>query len=266
MDAWIKYTLCFEAETFNGKDMVALIHEGIGFTPKRIYASNAFRLYKLFEWKDLDILAWEGYGVDFTLRATPNEGGDGDLRRFSILERGFENGECAQMLHWILPAEQISIVPLINRLLEHPRLKVAYCCDEEDNWMQNADSPTPYRTRGRSYAHLDVYWDEEWVRERIDISQNPGRSQFVEGYELSSCWRMWFGPKFFHLVPKEKLLAFPEARRIETTEAGHVFIELYADPFEADLAENRRRQQAFRDWIEIEKLAERLEKEAEAKP
>ena len=266
MSQLLQYQFCFEAETFNGADVVSLIERhGLGFSPKRILASNAFWMYQPYQSGDLEPIKMEGFGVSLTLYAKVEEGGlTGDQRTFSINERGFEDGERAQMIWLQLLPKDLSTLPLVDELLGHPRLKAAYCGDEEDIWIQNADSPTYYAVRGMSYAHLDVYWDEEWVEERIDISQNPGRSQFIEGYELSSCWRMWFGPKFFGLVPKDKLLAFPNARRIETTEVGHVFIELYADPFEADLAENRRRQQAFRDWIDLDGLAKRLQAEAEA--
>ncbi len=254
MSEFLQYDLHFEAETFLGKDVADMIREGVGFHPQRIYAYNAFRLDKNFALEDLKTLEWESYGVQVSLWARETEKVNGDPRYFSILEKGFENGTQAQVIKFIIHAQELGKVPLIERLLAHPRLRVAYCRDEEDNWQQNASSPTAYQVRGRSYAHLNVYFDEEWVEEKIDISHNPGRSTFVNGYELSSCWRMWFGPSFYELVSQERLLAFPQARRVEQTDSGHVFIELYADPFEADLPENREVQQAFRDWVEMEEF------------
>lgn len=260
----LQYTFCFAPDTFQGRDAVQWVEaDRLGFPPQRVLASNAFWLYQPYQPGDLAPIAMEGSGVNLTLWAREQEGGlEGDQRYFHIHELGTEQHGLAQMIRLRIAPEELGQIPLIDDLLTHPRLRAAYCCDEEDHWMQNADSPTAYQVRGRSYAHLDVYFDEEWVEEKIDISHNPGRSTFVHGYELSSCWRMWFGPSFFELVSAEHLLAFPQARRAERTDRGHVFIELYADPFEADLPEHRKAQQAFRDWIKLEELTEQL-KQAE---
>ncbi len=254
MAKWIQYTLCFEEETFRGQDIVEMIQAGIGFSPKRIYAYNAFRLDKAYEAKDLETLAWEGYGVDVSLWGSSDTKMQDNLNYFKIQERGKESEQKAQILTWILPSETHTESSVIKQLLAHPCLRTAYCCDEEDRWFQNANTPSKYQMRGRNYVNAQIYFDDQWFMEMIDISHNPGRSTFVNGYELSSCWRMWFGPSFYELVSQDRLLAFPQARRVEQTDTGHVFIELYADPFEADLPENREVQQAFRDWVGMEEL------------
>ena len=256
MSQLLQYTFCFAPDTFQGKEVVAWVEQGqLGFNPKRVLASNAFWLYQPYQPGDLAPIAMESSGVNLTLWAREQEGGlEGDMRRFHIHELGTQNDGLAQMVRLSIHPEDLGALPLVDELLAHSKLRVAYCFDEEDNWFQNADTPTAYQVRGRSYAHLNVYFDEEWVEEKIDISHNPGRSTFVNGYELSSCWRMWFGPSFYELVSQDRLLAFPQARRVEQTDTGHVFIELYADPFEADLPENREVQQAFRDWVGMEEF------------
>jgi hypothetical protein len=71
---------------------------------------------------------------------------------------------------------------------------------------------------------------------------------------------MWYGPNSFCLFPRERLLSFPHARRVEELPTGAVFIELYDDPFAAENPENRHVQQSFRDWMEMDQIPERAQR------
>lgn len=77
--------------------------------------------------------------------------------------------------------------------------------------------------------------------------KTPGRRTDILDVRFQATARMWFGQKAFEYIPRNRLLSFPGASRIEELPSGAVFIELYADPFAAATPENRAKQQAFRD-------------------
>lgn len=254
MRKYLHITLCFKEGTFRGLDIANMIRRGVGIDPYRIYAYNIYHLNKRFEEKDLEVIDQEGYGVTLVLYQSKEKKYNQDRRQFMVAELGNVEIENTQVLYWIIQPDQLDVLQLFHELLDHPNLTVAYCCDEEDEYFQNASSPSDYRVRGKSYAHLEVVYDDYWAEEKIDISHNPGRKTLVSGMWLMSCWRMWFGQGFLARVPAERLLTFPYAHRAEQLPSGKVFIELYADPFAAARLENRTVQQAFRDWVGMEEM------------
>lgn len=243
----LKYTLCFPAGTFRGLDIANMIRKGIGFDPSRIYLYNIYRLEKAFEAKDLEVLDQEG--VSLALVLYQGKQGQDDRRKFAVSEVGHAGIASTQVLYWVVEPEQVSGITVLDELLHHPDLTVAYCCDEEDEHFQSATDISHYQVRKKSYAHVKTYYDESEATELIDISQNPGRKTLVSGMWLMSCWRMWFGKAFQGQVSAEKLLDFPYAHRAERLASGQVFVELYEDAFAASELSNRTVQQAFRDWV-----------------
>lgn len=252
MNNLLKYTLCFPAGTFRGLDIANMIRRGVGFSPAKIYLYNIFRLEKAYEKKDLEVLDQEG--VSLSLVLYQGEGGRKDRRKFAVAEVGHAGIDLTQVIYWVVAPEQVSEITVLDELLNHPDLTVAYCCDEEDEHFQSATHISHYQVRKKGYAHVSTYYDEFEAIEKIDISHNPGRKTLISGMWLMSCWRMWFGKGFFARVPAAQLLAFPYAHRAEQLPSGSVFVELYADPFAADTLENRTVQQAFRDWVGMEEM------------
>lgn len=112
-----------------------------------------------------------------------------------------------------------------------------------------------YEVFGRDHSHLPKIQTSSG-QTVIDISGNPGRTTFLPGMCLQAAARMWFGGKVFDYIPRNRLLGFPEANRIEELPSGMVFVELFEDPFAAALPENRAKQKAFRDWIWLDELEE----------
>jgi len=67
---------------------------------------------------------------------------------------------------------------------------------------------------------------------------------------------MYFGGKSFDAIPKSRLVAFEDCIECSSLPNGIVFIQLYEDPADFDLPENRARQEAFRSHIAMVELAE----------
>ena len=94
----------------------------------------------------------------------------------------------------------------------------------------------------------------EWT---IDVSGNPARREMFRDMWFQSAWRMWYGEGAFKHIRKETLLSFRDADVVTTLPCGTVFIQLFDDPLTYDSPENRRRQQAFRDHVDMDAVIAR---------
>ncbi|WEK34399.1 MAG: hypothetical protein P0Y53_18080 [Candidatus Pseudobacter hemicellulosilyticus] len=91
-------------------------------------------------------------------------------------------------------------------------------------------------------------------KKRFDILYNPGRQVLTATTWLMPAWKMWLGEPFFRLCPKEKILQFPHATRIEELPNGIVFVQLFdniADPY---TVENKFRQWKWQEWIDFDQI------------
>jgi len=159
-----------------------------------------------------------------------------------------------QTLSWDLHPDLPTPDQYIDQLTSLPGFNAAYFVSSDDYRWQSTEDLRRFEQYGRSYEGLTLTPDENRNIMKVDISKNPGQRHPIPYMWLQSCWRMWFGGKAFTYMPKERLLSFPEARRVEELPSGVVFIELYEDPFAADDPENRRIQQAFRDWVDMDRI------------
>lgn len=243
--------LCFRRGTFSGADYVNLIKQGIGFDPTYISTSHFNVAFAPYMEEDLDIIGT--YGPELNLTLT-QEGLS--VPSFAIVEPAHRMPP--QVVQWALPDTQMPNSRQLEDLMGHPNFVVGYAYDKDDVTFQSAERVSIYQVKNRSYEHVRLYYNDYWKEQLIDISGNPGRKKLVCGMWLMSCWRMWFGSEYFEHVSKNHLLAFPDAHEVREEDNGVVFIELYKNPHEADVPENRRVQQAFRDWVKMDKMEQEL--------
>jgi hypothetical protein len=105
----------------------------------------------------------------------------------------------------------------------------------------NTIKNTPYE--------LGVFDSKEY-----DTKFNPGRIQMIGFTSIVAAWKMWFGIPFFKLVPKDKLLAFPDAFKVIELENGVIHIQLYEKIEESHIENNMQIQQKFRNWLDFDTL------------
>jgi len=89
-----------------------------------------------------------------------------------------------------------------------------------------------------------------------DISHNPGRSELIGYTWLMPAWKMWFGPGFYHLVPKDRIVAFPDAFEINELEDDIIYVNLFEKAEDSWRKENMEKQWAWRNWLDFERLVE----------
>lgn len=87
-----------------------------------------------------------------------------------------------------------------------------------------------------------------------DIRYNPGRFELISFTWLMPAWKMWFGLPFFEVVPKEKILSFPNAFKIQELPNGLVYVQLFEKLEESATPENMRLQLQWREWLDFDAL------------
>jgi hypothetical protein len=161
-----------------------------------------------------------------------------------------------QTISWDLHRDLAPPQGYLSNLQGLAGFNAAYSVSTEDSRWQSTRFLNSFEAYGKSTDGFTLKVDENHDQLVVDISKNPGQRHPIPYMWLQSCWRMWFSGKAFSYMPKERLLSFPEGRRIEELPSGVVFIELYEDPFAAEDPENRRIQQAFRDWVDMDRIQE----------
>jgi hypothetical protein len=117
---------------------------------------------------------------------------------------------------------------------------------------QSEKSVSRYIDCKRPYEHLPIFEEGILKRKLIDISVNPGRSVTVNGLTIMAAWKTWFAPSVFPIFPKEKLLRFENAFRIEELNNGSVFVQLYKNVADSEKLENLNVMQKFRNFMNME--------------
>lgn len=145
-------------------------------------------------------------------------------------------------------------VEALERISELPGFACGHSADGDDSLWQNRPWISRYESAGRPYEHLPTILDDDGTL-IVDVSKNPGCRVNVPGMVFQSSWRMWFGAPSFKYIPRERLLSFGGAQVVREQPSGVVFVQLYEDPHEVDLPRNRAVQQAFKEWVGLDRLA-----------
>jgi len=250
MCKFLSLILCFKKESLNGVQVYEFVKNKLPFDPTEIYVSGITYGNKKFSELVLSKIN-EGSVFSVNLYGVKKE----EWREsFTITEVAHRNYGQVIYLTCLLDKD---LTEIINTYINHPNFIVGYLFNPDDEYFQSADDPTPYNVKGVPVPQDKIYLDE-YGEKAIDISNNPGRKKLVSEMWLMSCWKMWFGKHFYEHVSKEKLLSFSSANKVEELENEVTHIELYENPFEAGKTENREIQQAFRDWINMDELEEKL--------
>ncbi|MDR5002170.1 hypothetical protein [Brevibacillus parabrevis] len=131
----------------------------------------------------------------------------------------------------------------------------AYLVSKEDRRWQNNDSISLYKKFHQSLDGIRIIPHPKLKKQLIiDVTQFPGHNRTYKGLWFGSCWMMWYGNEYFHFLDREKMVTFLECEEKYVLSDGTVRIKLYNDPFAYNEEENRRRQWAFRDYMNIDEI------------
>jgi hypothetical protein len=237
--------ICFETGSITSATLVGLIEQhDIGFEPERLWTTSF----------------GSSRGVRFTsgslqrLRDSP-----ADVSAASSLEGedcifgvGNRSQLPAQVITWLTarwPSES-----LIESASTLPGFTAALVGDFDDMMWQSADGIDMYKAHERPWIHLPIVKDDVFDRDKIDVSQNPGRKVGAPGMWLWPAAKMWFGPGSFRVIDSERLLAAPVGD-VSVRPDGCVVVELFS--LGDDMDTIRDAQQQFRDWLDFDAIAAR---------
>ena len=245
----VEIRLCFKPNRFNGSDLLKLleIENFLGFSPPRFSSgslnNNNYRIS--YDSKNLDRLKNVKNRLKITVETDSDFGA-----QFHLFDAGKSFG--GQILYWIVPFE---IFQNLNYefLLEDPSFVCGYCFDHD---YVNSESTTDIGTNkmySEDIKNLKMIKDE-FGRDVIDISNNPGRAVLLPNIWLQTAWRMYFGKVFYEFVTKERLLEFSKANNIQELTNDVLFIELFEHVFESNSPKNKSIQKKFREWVDMDGL------------
>lgn len=147
----------------------------------------------------------------------------------------------------------------LHNLVSHPQLVNAYVYHSEYEIIQSEKYSTNFNHREFTSDLWESLKHTPWKSDgtggiEYDVRYNPGRSGVISGAWLMAAWKMWFGKPFFELVPKDRILSFPEAIEIKDLDEGGVYVHLFQRIEESASIENMKMQQKWRDWLRYDDL------------
>lgn len=88
----------------------------------------------------------------------------------------------------------------------------------------------------------------------VDCNQLPGYDIFYKGLCFTSCWKMWFGPLYYQLIPKRIFLEVQQVEEIVVHEEDIIVITLSKRPENWKNPNIQYYQQLFRDQIGMDQF------------
>lgn len=246
----IEIVLSLPVNTFTGKDINTIFLEDIWFTPKRFYGSGITYGDKVFRKKYFEDVQKQKEDLDFSIWNKDTD------ERFAVVKPTKSHQHQRIHINTDIDNWEKVFLKLEKNILD--KIINGYAAQYFDAYFQRAKNATAYRVHKLEPPKDKLIKNHIGLLEDIDISNNPGRATLVSNMWLTSSWRMWFGPRFYEEVDKEHLKKFSQAHLIQELKDDVLFMELYENPMEADLPENRKIQQAFRDHIKMEDLIKKL--------
>ncbi len=254
MNRLFKVVMCYEPDTLSARDCLEIIDRTNFLAPIMICSNTLYSRESKYSRKKLQKLADQNTATDIELEAERVFGYLGGPRLSLTNVRGMQ---C--LYRKSVGADAVSL-ELLDELACSSGFRAGYGHDSEDTFWQGMTQVSEFSTFNRPCERLPKVWNTDLNRWDIDVRRNPARRDAISTMWLQAAWRMWFGAEAQLLIPKDILLAFPDATSIRTLPCGTIFLQLFDDPWAFADPENRRRQQAFRDYADFDAIIENSHK------
>ncbi|WP_316831983.1 hypothetical protein [Pedobacter aquatilis] len=247
MQETIKYS--FDINSINGKQYIKMFNLFLNFNPSRFSLKKEGGTWKVTNWKEKYKLEISEAGYLDNFSASQNE------RFFSVTTANPDSPFISIALsqdNGIISDNDIECFIQNKGFCSAYRYSTNYVAVQDTEYEGNIQG-LGYSLKSLRYTPFTI--DNSTGVKIYDISNNPGRSFLIGNTWIIAAHKMWFGPGFFKLVPKERLVSFPNASEIKEIENGCLFIKLFDDVEESDSEENMVIQQSWLDWINIKQLS-----------
>ena len=246
----IKATFCFLSGTFSGKKVYELFVKDLWFEPETIFLPRRKYTDQKYAKKHKDEIESKDTSISLWLK------GKSGINSFQVVETAHRNFHQVIYMSFLI-SDYDKVIRLVESQLNSDDFVVGYCHDEFDQLLQNASSETDFNFINCDMPEENLI-EDDWGSKIVDTQKNPGVNTLVGDMWLTTTWRMWFGKNFYKHVNKELLKNFKDAHIIQEVGSDALFIELYSNYSEASLIENREKQIAFREHVEMDKLIAKM--------
>lgn len=240
--------ICFE-ESFPPSKVYQLFVQLVKFQPSRMMYEKKF-----YDWnneKHLKLLS--GYHFDKALSVS-NDNGDIFFTSINGSKHLFRSISLIQD-DAFLALDRLDL----TSLTKEPEFICAYVFNEEFECIQSTANSSNYQSRNFSEGVYNSIKNTPFKLGVFDIKIydtkfNPGRTLQLDFATLMVSWKMVFGSNFYKLVPKEKILNFPYADKIEELQDHSILVQLYNDIWLPYTPENIFKQWKWREALDYDKL------------
>jgi hypothetical protein len=182
------------------------------------------------------------------------DGNSFSASRIRAVRKPYQEFSIAQDSHFFNPSNDE-----IENMIARKGFSCAYLYDYNYQLQQSATSDSMYAIFG---IPLELskglpYKKDYAGRKVFDISGNPGREDRISSTGLLACWKMWFGEEFYNLVPKERLISFKGAFKIEELANDVVFVQLFEKVEDSATKKAQEIQWSWRKWLNFDELIEK---------
>lgn len=241
----------FSKGSVKGDFYLWLFNKKVDFIPNRFSIRKSGKKWKVKNWKAKDIDQISDMDYDDSLSVSANE------KLFTITE----TNTCKPHLSiWISQNDLFIDNEDIDKFLYSDGFTSAYLFDSIYVEVQSVVFESNIEGMGYPLDSIKntPYKLDPYTKKKIfDTSFNPGRNILIGGTWIVAAWKMWFGEKFYDIIPKQHILSFPNAFQIQELKEGLIYIQLFENIEESDTEKNMAIQKSWLEWINIDEL-ERL--------
>jgi hypothetical protein len=149
----------------------------------------------------------------------------------------------------------------IINFLKSEKLVCGSCYDSSDKFDQSREKIEYFTNPDPKNPHK-----VEKIEEVIDISNHWGRSVSVCGIQFIAAPIMWFGEKYYGIIPKQKLLEFKYAESIKLPFVDIVSIKMFDLYDSPDKPDNRSKQKEYWIFLDLIRVIEDYKRKNELDP
>jgi len=250
MNMKIGLSLNFKTLSLDGKFYVEMIDKYLCYEPTKLYIKASSKNWNLKRHRKLI----ETFTADkyFFFVSADNNGFMAST--VNAVKKPFQRFYIAQDREVFNPSNTE-----IEHLIARKGFSCAYLHDEKYEAQQSALTEADYAMNSIPLRHAKglPYKIDYAGRKIFDVSGNPGRSDRISSTELLACWKMWFGEEFYKLVPKERILSFTEAFKMEELANDVVFVQLFEKVEDSATTKAQELQWSWRKWLNFDELIEK---------
>lgn len=174
-----------------------------------------------------------------------------------------------KVAHFMLRFEKEKDVDLdaLLRAAGKKGMTFSYKYDFWKAYWSSVEVINTYEVAKRPFAHLKKKMNPKmppFLREMIDISENPGHQRLTFSMKLMAAPEMWFGPGCWPYFDRQRVTSFPDAQAVDWLEPDLLHVRLFdAETPDYEAGNIVHLQQRFRQWTGMDEVEALLETKLE---